>query len=114
MRAASCPASRGLEPGGAAGLGEFAHPEDVALALGHRDHSARVEKVEDVARLRPPRRRAASRDDDDRPTRDACLGGAPSQLVRPLRSGPPPLPGGAEEFADQPIGGSLLQAPERP
>ena len=44
-------ASLGLEPGGAAGLGELAHPENVALPLGHRDHTARVEKVEDVARL---------------------------------------------------------------
>ena len=35
----------------AAGLGEVAHAQDVALALGHRDHAARVEQVEDVARL---------------------------------------------------------------
>ncbi len=81
MRAASCPASRGLEPGGAAGLGEFAHPEDVALALGHRDHSARVEKVEDVAPEAAPtksglKRRRRSTDQRRVPWRGAVAVGA--------------------------------------
>ena len=44
-------AARGPEPGRAAGLGELAHAQDVALALGHRDHAAGVEQVEDVACL---------------------------------------------------------------
>ena len=39
------------QPGLAAGLGEIAHAQDVALALGHRDHATRIEQVEDVAGL---------------------------------------------------------------
>ena len=41
----------GMHPGFAAGFRQFAHAHDVALPLGHRDHAARVEQVEDVARL---------------------------------------------------------------
>src|SRR5262245_23804230 len=47
----SRPAPFGLQPGRAAGLGEVAHAQDVALALGHRDDAAGVEQVEDMARL---------------------------------------------------------------
>ena len=47
----SVAAARRLQPGGAAGFGEFAHAQDVALPLGDRDHAARVEQVEGVARL---------------------------------------------------------------
>src|SRR5271167_3688150 len=43
--------ARRLQPCGAAGFGEFAHAQDVALALGDGDDAARVEKVEGVARL---------------------------------------------------------------
>src|SRR3546814_10270936 len=35
----------------AAGLGQGAHAADVGLALGDRDDAARIEQVEDVARL---------------------------------------------------------------
>ncbi len=45
------PAAFGGKPGGAAGFGEFADAEDVALALGDGDHAAGVEQVEHVARL---------------------------------------------------------------
>ena len=41
----------GLQPRRAAGFRQFAHAQDVALALGDRDHAARVEQVEDVAGL---------------------------------------------------------------
>ena len=51
MPRSSRAAALGPEPGRAAGLGELAHAQDVALALGHRDHAAGVEQVEDVARL---------------------------------------------------------------
>src|SRR5262249_45112235 len=39
------------EPGLAATLGQSAHPGDISLALGHRDDAARIQQVEDVARL---------------------------------------------------------------
>ena len=41
----------GLQERLAAGLGQIAHPQDVALPLGHRDDAARVEQVEHVAGL---------------------------------------------------------------
>src|SRR5262245_10727060 len=44
----SRPAPFRLQPGGAAGLGEVAHAQDVALTLGHGDNAAGVEQVEDV------------------------------------------------------------------
>ena len=40
-----------MHPGFAAGFGELAHAQDIALPLGHRDHAARVEQIEDVACL---------------------------------------------------------------
>ncbi len=45
------PAVARLQVGRAAGLGELAHAQDVALTLGDGDHPARVEQVEDMARL---------------------------------------------------------------
>src|SRR3954451_16235587 len=48
----SCRAARfRMHPGVAAGLGKFAHAHDVALPLGPRDHAARIQQIEDVARL---------------------------------------------------------------
>ena len=47
----AAPSRFGREPRLAAGLGQFAHAQDVALPLGDRDHAARVEQIEDVARL---------------------------------------------------------------
>src|SRR3569623_1525765 len=44
-------ATSGLQPGGAAGLGELADAQDIALALGDRDHATGVEQVEVVAGL---------------------------------------------------------------
>ena len=44
-------AALGPEPGRPARLGELTHAQDVALALGHRDHAARIEQIEGVARL---------------------------------------------------------------
>jgi hypothetical protein len=44
-------AARRPEPRGAAGPGELAHAQNIALTFRHRDHAARVEKVEGVARL---------------------------------------------------------------
>ena len=41
----------GMHPGFAAGFCQFAHAHDVALPLGHRDHAAGVEQIEDVAGL---------------------------------------------------------------
>src|SRR5215510_6223939 len=46
-----CPAAFGLEPRLAARLGKLTHTQDVALSLGHRDDTARIEKIEDVTRL---------------------------------------------------------------
>src|SRR5262245_43154431 len=43
-----CPSPLRRQPGLAARLGQFAHAQDIALALGHRYHAARVEQVEDV------------------------------------------------------------------
>src|SRR5580704_3929869 len=40
-----------LEPRRAAAASEFAHSQDIALALGYRYRAARVEQVEDMARL---------------------------------------------------------------
>src|SRR5262249_49597635 len=39
------------EPGLAAAFGQSAHPGDIGLALGHRDDAARIQQIEDVARL---------------------------------------------------------------
>src|SRR3990170_4211433 len=39
------------QPRLAAGLGELAYAQDVALALGHRDDAARIEQIEHVACL---------------------------------------------------------------
>src|SRR5215472_9762470 len=50
-KAGSGAAAGGLEPGFAAGAGQIAHPQDVALPLGHRYDAARIEQVEQVARL---------------------------------------------------------------
>src|SRR5262249_53900677 len=47
----SRPAPLGLQPRGAAGLGEAAHAQDIALALGHGDDATGVEQVEDVGSL---------------------------------------------------------------
>src|SRR5688572_9811205 len=47
----SRPAPLRLQPRGTARLGEVAHAQDVALALGHGDDAAGVQQVEDVARL---------------------------------------------------------------
>src|SRR3954469_2986480 len=44
-------ATFGRQPGLAAGLGEFTHAQNVALALGDRDHAAGVEQIENVAGL---------------------------------------------------------------
>src|SRR3974390_705526 len=41
-----CASAFGGKPGFAAGLRHLAHPQDIALPLGNRDHSARVEQVE--------------------------------------------------------------------
>ena len=43
-----CAAASRLQPGGAAGFGELADAQDVALALGDRDHAAGVEQIEIV------------------------------------------------------------------
>src|SRR3569832_674716 len=40
-----------MQPGLAAGLGELADAQDVALALSDGDDAAGVEQIEDVARL---------------------------------------------------------------
>src|SRR5690606_37585421 len=45
------PSAGGGEPGLAAGLGEFADAQDVALPLGDRDDAARIEQIEDMAGL---------------------------------------------------------------
>jgi len=42
---------RGLHERLAARLGQIAHPQNIAVTLGHRDDAARIEKVEDVAGL---------------------------------------------------------------
>src|SRR5258706_9229139 len=44
-------AGLGLQPSRAAGLGKIADAKDVALPFGDRNHSARIEQIEDVARL---------------------------------------------------------------
>src|SRR6266851_3451554 len=50
--ARSCRPSRlCMHPGFAAGFCKLAHARDVALPLGHRDHAAGVEQIEDVAGL---------------------------------------------------------------
>ena len=41
----------GGEPGFRARLGQRAHPADIGRALGHADHAARVQQVEQVAGL---------------------------------------------------------------
>src|SRR5262245_22483238 len=46
-----CPAAFGLKPRLAARLGKLTHTQDVALSLSHRDDTARIEKIENVARL---------------------------------------------------------------
>jgi hypothetical protein len=51
-QAACCAAACRLQPRHAAGLRQFAHAQDVALAFGHGENAARVEQVEDVGRLR--------------------------------------------------------------
>src|SRR5882757_783371 len=45
------PAGFSMYPRFAAGLGQLADAQDVALAFGYRDHAAGVEQVEDVACL---------------------------------------------------------------
>src|SRR6185295_8139652 len=47
----SLPAPFGPEPGRTAGLGQLAHAQNVALALGDGDDAARIQQVEDVACL---------------------------------------------------------------
>src|SRR5579871_4564262 len=46
-----CPPRFRVNPGLAAGFCQLAHAQDIALPLRHRDHPARVEQIEDVARL---------------------------------------------------------------
>ena len=41
----------GCEPGFAAGFGEGSHASDIGGAFGHRNHAARIEQIEIVARL---------------------------------------------------------------
>src|SRR3954451_2337078 len=41
----------GREPGGSTGLGQFTHTQNVALPLRDGNHTARIEQVENVARL---------------------------------------------------------------
>ena len=53
----------GLQESLAAGLGQIAHPQDVALPLGHRNDAARVEQVEHVAGLDASGRRPAAPSD---------------------------------------------------
>src|ERR1700730_1220455 len=45
------PAALCLEPSDAACLGEIAHAKNSALPLGHRNHPARVEQIENMRRL---------------------------------------------------------------
>src|ERR1700727_2228182 len=45
------PSRVSMYPRLAAGFGEFAHPQNIALPLGHRDDAARVEQIESVACL---------------------------------------------------------------
>src|SRR5687767_7045912 len=45
---AIAPASCCFQPGLAAALGKFADAEDEGLALGHRDHAARIQHVESM------------------------------------------------------------------
>ena len=41
----------GLQPGLAAGLCQFAHPQNIALPFGHRNDPARIEQIEHMARF---------------------------------------------------------------
>src|SRR5262245_55737201 len=41
----------GRQPSLAAGLGELAHAQNVALPFRDRDHATRIKQIEDVARL---------------------------------------------------------------
>src|SRR5262245_7252223 len=47
----SLPAPFGPEPGRTAGLGQLAHAQNVALALGDGDDAARIQQIKDVACL---------------------------------------------------------------